>query len=173
LYGLRSAVGAAAGLRAMVLVTALRLAAMNSRRSVLTMHGDVAADAGGALSLGPADAAGAPAGGALSATSAAEAAAGASAALWVLGIAGGPSSQAFFLVGGHGRLASRAPCTSCRAQPSTPIAYATRTEVIWQEAESFPRLYSPGGSTSNDLTQCVTGPRKTASEFIEPFKQGA
>jgi len=59
LYGLRSPLGVAPGLRASVPDTALRWAAMNSRRSVFTMHGEVAAGGGEATSLGPADAAGA------------------------------------------------------------------------------------------------------------------
>jgi len=110
LYCLRSpATGAWAGFSSSVPWTAFRCAAMNSRRSVLTMHGEAAAGCGGAASFGATDEAAAFCG--LASADGSEWSGGGAAAASVAadGAARPPRCD-----GGQGRLASNEPCTSCR-----------------------------------------------------------
>jgi len=111
LYGFRSPVAVCPGLRAIAVDMALRWAAMNSRRSVFTIHGDAAAGWGGGANLGDTVDAGAlvapcwPA----------------SASVWgwaagVVASAAPVGEGRACLDGGQGRLVFSDPWTSCREQ---------------------------------------------------------
>ena len=128
LYGLRSPLGAAPGLRASVPVTALRWAAMNSRRSVFTMQGEVAAAGGGGANLGPGVEAGAAPGAAAACCGPAAAAAVCARAAGAADASSAPDVRPF-LEDGHGRLASNDPCTSYRITDLHPAAYITYVYV--------------------------------------------